>query len=206
MTKATLLDSLQSIEMGAVSANAPLTKSHDIGIKSELIDSTIGDFFDAVVDKYPQREALVSAHQNVRWTYQELQDKVNQLASAMINMGLEKGDRVGIWSHNNFEWLLMQLATAKIGIVLVNINPAYRVFELQYALNKLGCSALVLMRHFKSSDYATMIHELCPEILHKQYNQLDLVEIPTVERIIWIDEPDTEEDFPYLQKFSDFMA
>ncbi len=206
MTKATLLDSLQSIEMGATSANAPLTKSHDVGIKSKLIDSTIGDFFDAVVDKYPEREALVSVHQNIRWTYKQLQNKVNQLASAMINMGLEKGDRVGIWSHNNFEWLLMQLATAKIGIVLVNINPAYRVFELQYALNKLGCSALVLMRHFKTSDYATMIHELCPEILHKQYNQLDLVEIPTVERIIWIDEPDTEEDFPYLQKFSDFMA
>lgn len=206
MTRATLLDSLQSVQMGATSANAPLTKSYDKGPDTHLIDATIGNFFDAVVDKYPEREALVSVHQNVRWTYKQLQEKVNQLASSFINMGLEKGDRVGIWSHNNYEWLLMQLATAKVGIVLVNINPAYRVFELQYALNKLGCSALVLMRHFKSSDYANMIKELCPEILHKTYNQLDLVEVPTVERIIWIDEPGNEEDFPYMQKFSDFLA
>ncbi|PIE46996.1 MAG: AMP-binding protein [Gammaproteobacteria bacterium] len=206
MTKATLLDSLQSIDMGAISANAPLTKSYDKGPKVPLIESTIGDFFDAVVDKYPEREALVSVHQNVRWTYKELQEKVNQLASSFINMGLVKGDRVGIWSHNNYEWLLMQLATAKVGIILVNINPAYRSFELQYALNKLGCSVLVLMRHFKTSDYANMIKELCPEIFHKTYNQLDLVEIPTVERIIWIDEPGNTEEFSYMQKFSDFLA
>ena len=100
----------------------------------------------------------------------------------------------------------MQLATAKVGVILVNINPAYRSFELQYALNKLGCSALVLMRHFKSSDYAKIIRELCPEIYHKPYYQLDLVEIPTVERIIWIDEPDTEEEFGFMQKFSEWMT
>ena len=99
----------------------------------------------------------------------------------------------------------MQLATAKVGIILVNINPAYRSFELQYAINKLGCSALVLMRHFKSSDYAKMIRELCPEIYHKPYYQLDLVEIPTVERIIWIDEPDSEEEFGFMQKFSEWI-
>ncbi|GAF61675.1 long-chain-fatty-acid-CoA ligase [Psychrobacter sp. JCM 18903] len=121
-------------------------------------------------------------------------------------MGLEIGDRIGIWSHNNAEWLLMQLATAKVGIILVNINPAYRTFELQYALNKLGCSALVLMRHFKSSDYASLISELCPEIYHKDYTQLDLVEIPTIERIIWIDEPASEETFGFMQKFSAWMA
>lgn len=124
----------------------------------------------------------------------------------MIEMGLEIGDRIGIWSHNNAEWLLMQLATAKVGVILVNINPAYRTFELQYALNKLGCSALVLMRHFKSSDYAQMIGELCPEIYHKSYQQLDLIEIPTIERIVWIDEPDSDEDFGYMQKFSSWMA
>jgi fatty-acyl-CoA synthase len=194
------------VDMGAKSANAPLKTSHDKGPEVPLIEATIGDFFDAVVAEHPDREALVVCHQGIRWTYKELQSKVNQLASAMIEMGMEIGDRIGIWSHNNAEWLLMQLATAKVGVILVNINPAYRSFELQYALNKLGCSALVLMRHFKSSDYAQLIRELCPEIYHKDYKQLDLVEIPTVERIIWIDEPDTEEDFGFMQKFSAWMA
>ena len=194
------------VDMGAKSANAPLKTSHDKGPEVPLIEATIGDFFDAVVAEHPDREALVVCHQGIRWTYTELQSKVNQLASAMIEMGMEIGDRIGIWSHNNAEWLLMQLATAKVGVILVNINPAYRSFELQYALNKLGCSALVLMRHFKSSDYAQLIRELCPEIYHKDYKQLDLVEIPTVERIIWIDEPDTEEDFGFMQKFSAWMA
>ncbi|WP_425605654.1 AMP-binding protein [Psychrobacter raelei] len=191
--------------MGAKSGNAPLKLSQDQGPQTALIEVTIGDFFDAVVEKYPDQEALVVCHQGIRWTYRELQQKVNQLASAMIEMGLEIGDRVGIWSHNNAEWLLMQLATAKVGVILVNINPAYRSFELQYALNKLGCSALVLMRHFKTSDYANIIRELCPEIYHKQYTQLDLVEIPTVERIIWIDESDTDEEFGFMQKFSEWM-
>lgn len=199
------LSALQGVSMGAKSANAPLKMSHDRGPETPLIEATIGDFFDAVVEKYPDREALVVCHQNIRWTYRELQQKVNQLASAMIEMGLEIGDRVGIWSHNNAEWLLMQLATAKVGVILVNINPAYRSFELQYALNKLGCTALVLMRHFKTSDYANIIRELCPEIYHKPYYQLDLVEIPTVERIIWIDEPDTDEEFGFMQKFSEWM-
>lgn len=199
------LSALQGVSMGAKSANAPLKMSHDRGPETPLIEATIGDFFDAVVEKYPDREALVVCHQNIRWTYRELQQKVNQLASAMIEMGLEVGDRVGIWSHNNAEWLLMQLATAKVGVILVNINPAYRSFELQYALNKLGCTALVLMRHFKTSDYANIIRELCPEIYHKPYYQLDLVEIPTVERIIWIDEPGSDEEFGFMQKFSEWM-
>lgn len=201
-----ILDSLARINMGAKSANAPLKKSYDKGPTVPLIEATIGDFFDAIVAKYPEREAIVSCHQNIRWTYKQLQREVNQLASAMIDMGLSIGDRVGIWSHNNVEWLLMQLATAKVGVVLVNINPAYRSFELQYALNKLGCAALVHMRHFKSSDYALMIRELCPEIYHKDYYQLDLVEIPTIERIIWIDEPGNDEDFKYMQRFSNWMA
>ena len=199
------LDTIPRISMGAKSGNAPLKLSQDQGPQTALIEVTIGDFFDAVVEKYPDQEALVVCHQGIRWTYRELQQKVNQLASAMIEMGLEIGDRVGIWSHNNAEWLLMQLATAKVGVILVNINPAYRSFVLQYALNKLGCSALVLMRHFKTSDYANIIRELCPEIYHKQYTQLDLVEIPTVERIIWIDESDTDETFGFMQKFSEWM-
>ena len=201
-----ILDKAPTINMGAKSANAPLTQSYDKGPEVPLIEANIGDFFDAIVHKYPDRMALVSRHQDIRWTYKQLQQKVNQLASAIIEMGLEIGDRIGIWSHNNTEWLLMQLATAKVGIILVNINPAYRTFELQYSLNKLGCSALVLMRHFKTSDYTQMVRELCPEIYHKTYNQLDLVEIPTIERIIWIDEPGNDDTFSYMQRFSDWIS
>ncbi len=124
----TILNNIPSINMGARSANAPLTQSYDKGPDVPLIEATIGDFFDAIVSKYPEREALVVRHQNIRWTYRELQQQVNQLASSMIEMGLEIGDRIGIWSHNNAEWLLMQLATAKVGVILVNINPAYRTF------------------------------------------------------------------------------
>ena len=214
MSEILSIDGLNTIEMRAKSANAPLKMSHDKGPVVPLIETTIGDFFDSVVAKYPEREAVVSCHQGIRWNYQQLQQKVNQLASAMIEMGLEVGDRVGIWSHNNAEWLLVQLATAKIGVILVNINPAYRSFELQYALNKLGCSVLVLMRHFKSSDYGQIIQEVCPEIYHKDYNELNLVEIPTVERIVWIDEPessgqtddDAEQDYNFMQRFSAWMA
>ncbi len=201
-----ILNNLPNVNMGARSANAPLTHSYDKGPDVPLMEATIGDFFDAIADKYPEREALVSRHQNIRWTYKELQQHVNQLASAMIEMGLEIGDTIGIWSHNNAEWLLIQLATAKVGVILVNINPAYRTFELQYALNKLGCTALVLMRHFRDSDYAQMIRELCPEIYHKNYHQLDLIEIPTVERIIWVDNENSHEDFNFMQKFSAWMA
>ena len=120
-----ILENIPTVNMGACSANAPLTQSYDKGPEVPLIEATIGDFFDAIVSKYPEREALVSSHQNIRWTYRELQQQVNQLASSLIEMGLEIGDRIGIWSYNNAEWLLMQLATAKVGIILVSINPAY---------------------------------------------------------------------------------
>ncbi len=191
----------------AISANAPLTFSHDKGPTDiPLIEQTIGEFFDSMVERYPDKEVLIVRHQNIRWTYRQLQQKVNQLASSMIRMGLQKGDRVGIWSHNNAEWLLMQLATAKAGVILVNINPAYRIFELEYALNKVDCKVLVLMRHFKSSDYAEMIRELAPEIYHKNYNQLELIQLPNLQRIVWIDSPDSTEHFNYMQKFSDWLA
>ncbi len=190
----------------AASPHAPLTMSHDKGATdTPLIEATIGDYFDAVVARHPHKTAIISRHQQLSLSYQQLQQKANQLASAMIAMGLEKGDRVGIWSHNNVEWLLMQLATAKIGVILVNINPAYRIFELQYALNKVDCKVLVLMRHFKLSDYAEMIREMAPEIYHQSFENLELISLPNLKRIVWIDEPDNTEQFGYMQAFSDWL-
>lgn len=201
----TSLDNLPRIQMGAKSANAPLSLSYDKGPTTDLIDMTIGDFFDAIVEKNPDKEAIISVHQNIRLTYRQLQQKANQLASAMIRMGLQKGDRVGIWSHNNVEWVIMQIATAKAGIVLVNINPAYRVFELEYAINKVDCQVLVLMRHFKTSDYAKMIQEIAPESLHQNYKNLELIRLPNLKRVVWIDKPDAADHFGFMQKFSEWI-
>ena len=107
-----------------------------------LIEQTIGAFFDAMVARFPEREALVVAHQGRRYSYRQLQQDAHRLASALLRLGLKPGERIGIWSHNNAEWVLMQLATAKAGLVLVNINPAYRTAEVEYALNKVGCRLL----------------------------------------------------------------
>jgi fatty-acyl-CoA synthase len=115
-----------------------------------LIGLPISQFFDNIVARYGEREAVVSCHQGTRWTYTQLAERVNQLARAFIAAGFVKGDRVGIWSPNNVEWLCTQYATAKVGIVLVTINPAYRTHELAYVLKQAGCKGLVIQNAFKS--------------------------------------------------------
>ena len=129
-----------------------------------LLGDTIGNKFDEIASKYPKREAIVSIHQNIRFTYDELAKEVNTLAKALISSGFKKGERVGIWSSNNLEWLLTQYAAAKAGVILVTINPAYRSHELDYVLGQSGCKGLILQNQFKTSDYESMISEICPEI------------------------------------------
>lgn len=129
-----------------------------------LIEKTIGQFFNEVASKYEDNQALVSRHQETRLTYGQLKKKIDELAVALLGFGVKKGDRVGIWSPNNTEWVLTQFATARVGAILVNINPAYRVAELEYALNQSGVSLLITARQFKTSDYHWMITELAPEI------------------------------------------
>ena len=129
-----------------------------------LLGNTIGQVFNNISNKFPDREALVSVHQNIRFTYAELAIKVNELAKALISAGLKKGDRIGIWSSNNAEWLLTQYAAAKAGVILVTINPAYRSHELEYVLGQSGCKGLVFQNQFKTSDYESMICEIMPEI------------------------------------------
>ena len=151
-----------------------------------LIEETIGDFFDAMVARQPEREALVSRHENLRLRYRELQSASNQLASALLKSGLAPGDRVGIWSHNNAAWLLMQIATAKAGLILVNINPAYRTSEVEYALNKVGCKALVTMPRFKTSDYIGMLRELAPELAGSEPGALQAARLPHLTRVVQV--------------------
>jgi fatty-acyl-CoA synthase len=135
--------------------------SYDHGVSDrKLIGETIGAFFDGVVGKYRDREALVVKHQNVRWTWGELGRRVDDLAAGLMTLGLERGDRVGIWSPNTAEWTLTQFATAKAGLVLVNVNPAYRRAELEYAMNKVECKALILAPALKTSNYLEIVADL----------------------------------------------
>jgi fatty-acyl-CoA synthase len=129
-----------------------------------LIGATIGATFDEVSARYAEREALVVPHQSIRWTYAQLKWRVDALAASLVRLGLTPGDRIGIWSQNCAEWVVTQFATAKAGLILVNINPAYRAGELEYALQKVGCKALILAPRFKSSDYLAMFAEAAPRL------------------------------------------
>ena len=135
--------------------------SYDHGVSDrKLIGETIGAFFDRTVETHRDREALVVRHQNVRWSWGELGRRVDELAAGLLTLGLERGDRVGIWSPNTSEWTLAQFATAKAGLVLVNVNPAYRRAELEYAMNKVECKALILAPALKTSNYLEIVDDL----------------------------------------------
>src|ERR1700704_340821 len=144
---------------------AKLTQSYVHGTSSRaLIGETIGAHFDKAAERWRDREALIVRHQNIRWPYGELKARVDAFAAGLLALGLAPGDRVGIWSPNNSEWVITQFATAKAGLILVNINPAYRRAELEYALNKVECKALITAHRFKTSEYVAMLRDLAPEI------------------------------------------
>ncbi len=153
-------------------------------VAQPLIGETIGRYFDAACARYGAHEALVVRHQNVRLSYTELKLKVDALACSLVRLGLKPGERIGIWSQNNLEWALTQFATAKAGLVLVNINPAYRRAELEYALNKVGCRALILSPAFKSSDYLEMLTDLAPELGTCKAGALRSARLPALEMVI----------------------
>jgi fatty-acyl-CoA synthase len=159
--------------------------AHGVSTKP-LIGQTIGVYFDLTVARHADRPGLVVHQQGVRWTFRELSEKVDAFAAGLLALGLEPGDRVGIWSPNNAEWVVTQFATAKAGLVLVTINPAYRLSELEYALNKVGCCALVTATRFKTSDYVGMINTLAPELGHSKPGALRAEKLPHLRLVIEI--------------------
>ena len=149
-----------------------------------LIDETIGERLLKTAQRFPDREALVVRHQDVRWTWREYVERIDALAAGLLALGLGRGDRVGIWAPNCAEWCLVQFATARIGAILVNVNPAYRVFELEYALNKSGCRAVIAAERFKSSEYLRMLRDLAPELDHCVPGRLRAAKLPALETVI----------------------
>jgi fatty-acyl-CoA synthase len=167
-----------------------------------LIGQTLGAFFDGIVERFGEHEAVVVRHQNLRWTYRDLQQRVDRLAASLMRLHLAPGDRIGIWSQNNAEWVVVQLATAKAGLILVNVNPAYRLGELQYALNKVQCKALVTSASFKSSDYIAMLQELAPELHDCAPGQLAAPALPWLKLVIRLGQEKT----PGMLNFDDLLV
>ncbi|KAA3638871.1 MAG: AMP-binding protein [Bacteroidetes bacterium] len=152
-----------------------------------LLEVTIGDLFDQITEKYGENDALIVVHQDLKWTYKDLKKRVDACAKALMAQGVVKGDRVGIWSQNRAEWTIVQYATAKVGAILVNINPSYRLHELKYALNQSGCKLLISAHEFKYSRYTEMLYELLPELNSCQPGQLQAEEVPGLATIISLD-------------------
>jgi fatty-acyl-CoA synthase len=166
-----------------MAANTELSYVH--GVSSEpLVGQTVGACFDATSERFPDRQALVVAHQDVRWTYAELRERVDAVAAGLMSLGLAPGARVGIWAPNCSEWVVTQFATAKAGLVLVNINPAYRLAELEFAISQVGCEALIIAPRLKSSDYVDMVGTLCPEITGSEPGRLRCERVPHLRWVI----------------------
>ncbi len=178
-----------------------LKESYCRGPESDnLLNITIAEAFDSTVEQDPNALALVVDHQGVRLNYRQYQDKINQLAVGLLSLGIGSGDRVGIWSPNCLEWCLTQFATAKIGAVLVCINPAYRSHELAYALNKVECKALVSAEQFKGSQYLDILKTLAPELDSCAPGKLESEKLPHLKTLLRLGDGTT----PGFFNFDDF--
>src|SRR4029078_9311364 len=162
--------------------NAPMPAlSYSHGVSDvPLLGETIGANLERTVARFDDRDAVVSCHQRVRMSYAEFDAAVDRVASGLIAAGLQKGDRVGMWSPNCAEWVIVQFATAKAGVILVNINPAYRTHEVEYALRQSGVKLLVSARAFKTSDYRAMIDEVRGGL-------------PALQAVVYLDSPEWDE-------------
>ncbi len=151
-----------------------------------LIGETIGEMLERIAREYPDNEALVSIDQGIRWKYSEFLEKVDELALALMSLDVKKGDRVAIWAMNYAEWVLVQFATAKCGAIMVNINPAYRSFELEYALRQSEIHTLILQGRFKDSDYVGMFYEACPDAIEAKPGRISSEKFPFLRNVVFM--------------------
>ncbi|SSB94729.1 fatty-acyl-CoA synthase [Pseudomonas sp. 43mfcvi1.1] len=164
-----------------------------------LLAQTIGEVFDQTVARYPEGEALVVRHQSLRYTWQQLAEAVDLHARALLALGLKTGDRLGVWAPNCAQWCISQFASAKIGVILVNINPAYRVSELEYVLKQSGCQWLVCAGAFKTSDYHAMLQTLAPELAEQSIGHLQSERLPDLRGVISLDPQPPSGFLPWAQ-------
>jgi fatty-acyl-CoA synthase len=159
--------------------------SHVVGATDHaLSDRTIGAWLDHTASRHGDLTACVFPAEGLRLTWAQLRDRADRLAGGLVALGFQPGDRLGIWAPNRSEWILVQYATARIGVILVNINPAYRIAELEYALKKVGCRGLVLAPSFKGSDYVAMLTSLAPELTECEPGRLAARRLPALECVI----------------------
>ncbi len=152
-----------------------------------LLGDTVGALIDRIAAAHPEHPALVVRAQDVRMNYREFHAEVECVAAGLLALGLARGDRVGIWAANRAEWVVLQFAAPKAGLILVNINPAYRIHELEYSLNMVGCRALVLPRRFRASHYLDLLTELAPELAASTPGQLHAKRLPALREVILLD-------------------
>ncbi|MCK4269060.1 MAG: AMP-binding protein [Methanogenium sp.] len=151
-----------------------------------LIGETIGKMLERISNSYPNNEALVSVDQNIRWTYSEFLEKVDEVALSLMAIGVNKGDRVGIWALNYAEWVVVQFASARCGAIMVNINPSYRTFELEYTLKQAEVHTLILQGRFKSSDYVGMLYEACPDVIESRAGKISTEKFPFLRNVVFL--------------------
>ena len=149
-----------------------------------LLNATLGSSLDEAAERWPNHEAVVVRDQNIRMSFAELRQEADRLAAGLIALDLRPGDRVGLWSPNNIDWVVSQYATAKAGLILVNLNPGYRGGELEYALNKVECRALITADQFKTTHYIDILRQLAPELDHCEPGALRSVRLPHLTTLI----------------------
>lgn len=155
-------------------------------VEEPLYEKTIPTLLKETVAKYADNDAAIFKEQNIHWSYREFDKQVDALAGGLHKLGFVKGERIGIWSPNRYEWLLAQFATARIGAILVNINPAYRQFELEYALRKVGCAGLITAHAFKGSNYVGMLQSIIPELVASDPTALKSETLPELRSVVCI--------------------
>jgi fatty-acyl-CoA synthase len=164
---------------------ARLSYGHGVGA-SPLAGLAVGELLDHTAARFPDNPALISRHQNKRYTYSQFLREVERVARGLLRLGIQKGDRVGIWATNYAEWVVTWFAVAKIGAILVNLNPAYGTVEFEHALQHSGCSTLVMMQGFRKSDYLAMLLEICPEASSSAPGGLQSARLPHLRNLIFL--------------------
>lgn len=177
--------------------------SYAVGTSSApLIGLTLGEMLERTAKKFPECDAVVSVHQDIRWNYREFLERVDYAARALLAMGVKKGDRVGIWAMNHAEWILIQFATAKMGAIMVNINPAYRTHEFEYALRQAEIHTLFIQEHFKSSDFVRMFYDVCPEASSCDKGEIKSEQFPFLKNVVYMGEEKYDAIYPWSEFWS----